>query len=61
MLVKMETSVVEDFAALDEGKFYDLPPARARRLIDLGKATVITATSLSGGRSAKTGAMAKAE
>lgn len=41
MHIKMLTSVVEDFSSLDEGQAYDLPPVRAKRLINLGKAEAI--------------------
>jgi len=59
MLVQMETSIVEDFSALAEGQIYDLPDARAKRLIGLGKAKAI---GLPSSRSAaKTGAVAKAQ
>jgi len=53
MLVKMNTSVVEDFSALDEGRLYDLPESRARVLIRLGKAEAI---GLPSGPSRKTAA-----
>lgn len=45
MFVMMNTSVVEDLSALQQGQTYDLPDKRARKLIATGQAEAIGPSS----------------